>query len=147
MGAPAKAWRGLLRRGQVRACLAEHVLELDLPVLEGEDVDAVGLDAAAVGGGAGEGPLRGAEVAVHEVHAVDPLRGIGIRRAAAKALRTASVPVWRVPQASGPAAVWNTQSSLAKLISASMSWRFQAALKAARVSVVTGGKEEDMALG
>ncbi|MCY1559849.1 hypothetical protein D9M68_969250 [compost metagenome] len=61
--------------------------------------------------------------------------------AAAKALRTASVPTWRVPQASGPAAVWKMQSAVMKPISASMSWRFQASLKAARVSVVTEVEE------
>ncbi len=49
-----------------------------------------------------------------------------------------------MPQASGPAAVWKMQSSLMKPISASMSWAFQAALKASNVAVVTGALLELM---
>ncbi|MNV91002.1 hypothetical protein D3C71_1854480 [compost metagenome] len=58
-------------------------------------------------------------------------------QAAAKAARTASVPACRLPQASGPATVSNTQSSLMKRIKASISWRFQAAANSASMSAVT----------
>ena len=75
---------------------------------------------------------------LHEVPAVAPLR-IGHRSPTPRRRPCAPPrgPTWRVPQASGPAAVSNTQSSLMKDISASMSWRFQASLNSvSRATVV-----------
>src|SRR5687767_13358329 len=57
-----------------RTVLAERVLHCDAPVAKGEQVAAVGLDARAVGPGAGEGPFRHAPLAVDEVPAIAPLR-------------------------------------------------------------------------
>src|SRR5881409_283666 len=75
---------------QGRAVLAERVLHCDAAVAEGEQVAAVGLDARAVGLGAGERPFRHAKVAVHEVAAVAPLRvgeaGPGLREGGAHGL-------------------------------------------------------------
>ena len=61
-------------RRQIRPRLAEDVLAPDLAAAEAEQIDAVDLDPAAVGGGAGEGPFGDAEVAVDEMLAPRPLR-------------------------------------------------------------------------
>jgi hypothetical protein len=60
-----------------------------------------------------------------------------VAQAPAKALRKASCPWWREPQASGPPAVMKTPSGCMKLTSASRSWRFQASVKASKVARVT----------
>lgn len=65
--------KGLLCRRQVGAYLAEGLFALDFPVPEGEHVNAVGFDPAAVDDSAGEGPLGNTEVALHEVLAIEPL--------------------------------------------------------------------------
>src|SRR4029077_8761221 len=54
----------------------------------------------------------------------------------AKALRTASRPTWRPPQASGPEALSNTHPSAMKLIRRSTSWRFHPCSKNASSSLV-----------
>ena len=62
--------------GEVGAQFAERVLERDFSVFERENIDAVGLDAAAVCVRSDERPLGSAKVALNKVLSVQPL---GIR--------------------------------------------------------------------
>ena len=64
----------LLGGRQIGSGFAKCVFQADLPVLEIEDVDTIGLNTAAICRRAYKRPLRHAKIALYKMNAIDPLR-------------------------------------------------------------------------